>query len=106
MKPNKSRTMLTDKNYNYKEKNNLIRLKIPTIFILICYLFILSCYQMSGVTNQEIKIQNVNRSLMCPVCPGESIDQSQHPLAVQMRNVVETKINEGWTENQVRDFFE
>ena len=55
---------------------------------------------------QEIKIQNVNRSLMCPVCPGESIDQSQHPLAVQMRNVVETKINEGWTENQVRDFFE
>jgi len=61
---------------------------------------------MSGVTSQEIKIQSVNRSIMCPVCPGESIDQSQHPLAVQMRNLVEKKINEGWTENQVRDFFE
>ena len=106
MKPIKNTSMLTYRNYKHKEKNYLIHLKIPTIFILICYLFIFSCYQMSGVTSQEIKIQSVNRSLMCPVCPGESIDQSQHPLAVQMRNLVETKINEGWTENQVRDFFE
>tara|TARA_B100000470_G_C19721102_1_gene360034 strand:+ start:235 stop:720 length:486 start_codon:yes stop_codon:yes gene_type:complete len=106
MKPIKNTSMLTDRNYKHKEKNYLIHLKIPTIFMLICYLFIFSCYQMSGVTSQEIKIQSVNRSLMCPVCPGESIDQSQHPLAVQMRNLVETKINEGWTENQVRDFFE
>ncbi|MDP7577921.1 MAG: hypothetical protein QGF12_00070, partial [SAR202 cluster bacterium] len=27
--------------------------------------------------------QEINQSVMCPVCPGESIDQSQHPLAVQ-----------------------
>ena len=106
MKPNKNITMLTDKNSKHKEKNNLMLLRIPTICMLICYFFISSCYQMSGVTNEEIKTQNVNRSLMCPVCPGESIDQSQHPLAIQMRNLVKKKINEGWTENQVRDFFE
>ena len=87
-------------------KKNLIPIKISTIFILICHLLILSCYQMSGVTDQEVQIQNINRSLMCPVCPGESIDQSQHPLAIQMRNLVEKKINEGWSKKQVIDFFE
>ena len=42
---------------------------------------------------------------MCPVCPGESIDQSQHPLAVQMRAAVDEKLDEGWSDAQVREFF-
>ena len=53
----------------------------------------------------EQRAQALNRSIMCPVCPGESIDQSQVALAVQMRGIVNEKLAEGWTDEQVRDFF-
>ena len=42
---------------------------------------------------------------MCPVCPGESIDQSQNMLSAQMRGVVNEKLSEGWSDEQIRDFF-
>ena len=53
----------------------------------------------------EQRAQALNKSIMCPVCPGESIDQSQVALAVQMRGIVDEKLAEGWTDEQVRDFF-
>ena len=53
----------------------------------------------------EQRAQALNRSIMCPVCPGESIDQSQVALAVQMRGIVNEKLAEGWTDEQVREFF-
>ena len=53
----------------------------------------------------ERRAQQINKSVMCPVCPGESIDQSQHPLAVQMRSAVDEKLGEGWSDAQVREFF-
>ena len=42
---------------------------------------------------------------MCPVCPGESIDQSQHPLSVQMRAIVADKLDQGWTEDMIKSLF-
>ena len=42
---------------------------------------------------------------MCPVCPGESIDQSQNMLAAQMRGLVDEKLSDGWSDQQIRDFF-
>ena len=59
----------------------------------------------SDVPPIEQRAQALNRSIMCPVCPGESIDQSQVALAVQMRGIVNKKLAEGWTDEQVREFF-
>ena len=53
----------------------------------------------------EQRAQTLNRSIMCPVCPGESIDQSQVALAVQMRGIVDEKIEDGWSDEQIREFF-
>ncbi|HJO80985.1 MAG TPA: cytochrome c-type biogenesis protein [SAR202 cluster bacterium] len=53
----------------------------------------------------ESRALQLNKTIMCPVCPGESIDQSQNALAVQMRGIVADKLAEGWTEKQVQDFF-
>ena len=58
-----------------------------------------------NIPSHEIRAQGINKTLMCPVCPGESIDQSQHPLASQMRGVVDEKLEEGWNGEQVRNFF-
>ncbi|CAI8007524.1 Cytochrome c-type biogenesis protein CcmH [Geodia barretti] len=40
-----------------------------------------------------------------PGLPGESIDQSQVALAVQMRGIVNDKLAAGWSDEQVREFF-
>ncbi len=59
----------------------------------------------SGVPEAERRASELNKSLMCPVCPGESIDQSQNPLAVQMRAIVDEKLALGWSEPEIKDFF-
>ena len=53
----------------------------------------------------EQRSQALNRTIMCPVCPGESIDQSQVALAAQMRGIVNDKLAAGWSDEQVREFF-
>ncbi len=79
-----------------------------TFFIL----FILVSLALSACNNAQADVpaleqraQALNQSIMCPVCPGESIDQSQVALAVQMRGIVNEKLAEGWSNEQVREFF-
>ena len=64
-----------------------------------------ACGRSDAIPSLEIRAQQINQSVMCPVCPGESIDQSQHPLAVQMRGIVAEKLREGWTADQIRADF-
>ena len=58
----------------------------------------------SGVPDIEQRATALNKSIMCPVCPGESIDQSQNSLSIQMRAIVREKLDEGWTDQQIKDF--
>jgi len=53
----------------------------------------------------EAEAQSIDRMLMCPICPGESIDQSQVELAKQMRQRVREMLAQGTTRQQVLDFF-
>ena len=57
------------------------------------------------VPELEQRAYNLNQAIMCPVCPGESIDQSQNPLAVQMRAIVIDKLTEGWSGQEIKQFF-
>ena len=53
----------------------------------------------------ERRAHELNKTIMCPLCPGESIDQSQNPLSAQMRAAVDEKLAEGWSDDQIREFF-
>lgn len=53
----------------------------------------------------EKRAQEIDKSVMCPICPGESIDQSQNVMAKQMRAVVREKLKAGWSPDEVRQFF-
>lgn len=64
-----------------------------------------ACTVAEDVPALEGRAQDLNKAIMCPVCPGESIDQSQNPLAVQMRAIVMKKLEQGQTENQIKEFF-
>jgi cytochrome c-type biogenesis protein CcmH/NrfF len=60
---------------------------------------------LSDVPELEQRAYSLNQAIMCPVCPGESIDQSQNALAVQMRAIVIDKLTAGWSGQQIKDFF-
>ena len=75
------------------------------ISIAIISLLIFGCFSKVEVPEHDRRIQELNKVLMCPVCPGESIDQSQNELSLQMRVIVEEKIDEGWTDEQIKNYF-
>ena len=53
----------------------------------------------------EEEAQAIDQMLMCPVCPAESIDQAQVPLARQMRQRVREMLAEGASRQEVLDYF-
>jgi len=53
----------------------------------------------------EEQAQSIDKQLMCPVCPAETIDQAQVPLAREMRAFVREKLAEGWTRQAILDYF-
>ena len=76
----------------------------------VCVLVVLAtlaaaCATANDIPVEEQRAQGLNREIMCPVCPGESIDQSQHILAGQMRGIVDEKLAEGWSDEEIRGFF-
>ena len=53
----------------------------------------------------EKEAQSIDRMLMCPVCPAESIDQAQVELARQMREQVRLLLAQGQSREEVLDYF-
>ena len=53
----------------------------------------------------EEQARSIDSSLICPVCPGETIDQAQVELASQMRALVRDKLAEGWSTGQITQYF-
>ena len=64
-----------------------------------------ACATGDDIPTLERRAQEINKAVMCPVCPGESIDQSQHVLAVQMRAIVDEKLEAGWTGQRIKSYF-
>ena len=53
----------------------------------------------------EAEAQGIDRMLMCPVCPAQTIDQTEVPLAKQMRAQVRELLSEGRTRKEVLAWF-
>ena len=73
--------------------------------LVVVVLVLAACATSSELPELELRAQSINRVVMCPVCPGESIDQSQNPLALQMRAIVVEKLDQGWSNGDIYDFF-
>ena len=84
--------------------NSLFQRAFGAILISVSLILMVSCDR-PAISNEEKRAQNIGNSIMCPICPGESIDQSQNELAVQMRNIVRQKIQEGFTDQEVKLYF-
>lgn len=81
----------------------LISRAATLVFPIVLLLVGLNCA--SNPATLEERAQSLDRQLMCPVCPAETIDQSQAEIALQMRDLVRAKLQAGESEQQILDFF-
>ena len=58
-----------------------------------------------GAEELEREAQAIDRMLMCPVCPAETIDQAQVEISFQMRALVREMLAQGRSRDEVLDYF-
>ena len=47
----------------------------------------------------------LDRQLMCPVCDGQTVDQSNAQVSLDMKGVIREKLKAGESENEILDYF-
>jgi cytochrome c-type biogenesis protein CcmH len=52
----------------------------------------------------ETRAKALQRQLRCLVCQGESIDESNAPLAADLRRLIRQQIKAGQSDDQIKDF--
>ena len=59
--------------------------------------------QGSGPTDDEVNA--VAKQLFCPVCENISLDACGTAACEQWRGIIRDKLSEGWTEDQIKNYF-
>ena len=76
-------------------------MKILKIFIILFIIFSLNTLKAS---DEDIK-NKITKNLRCLVCQGQSIYDSDSEFASSLKILVDKKIREGLTEDQIYDYF-
>ena len=63
-----------------------------------------SCVTEDDLTADQ-RVYQLSQQLMCPVCDGQTLDQSQAQLSEDMKAVIQTKIEDGETNAEIRAYF-
>jgi cytochrome c-type biogenesis protein CcmH len=53
----------------------------------------------------ETRAARLASELQCPVCQGQSIAASPAPMARQMKDLIRSQVSEGYTDEQVKEYF-
>jgi cytochrome c-type biogenesis protein CcmH len=89
------------------KKEIMKNLGIMVLSLLVAIIVLLSAFGCTAQQTQSLdeQAQEIYRSLMCPICPGQTIDQSSSELSVQMRSLVREKLEQGETRDEILQFF-
>ena len=72
-------------------------------FLFIIF-FIFSFNHLEANSDENLK-NKITKNLRCLICQGQSIYDSDSEFANSLKTVVEIKIEEGLSENQIYDYF-
>jgi cytochrome c-type biogenesis protein CcmH len=56
-------------------------------------------------TPTDDEVNAIARKLYCPVCPNEPLDVCTTQACVQWRGTIRQKLIEGWSEDEIRQYF-
>lgn len=73
------------------------------VLLLICIVPVSAAAQDSGPTDDEVNA--VAKQLYCPVCENIPLDACGTQACEQWRGVIRDKLAEGWSEDQIKDYF-
>ena len=73
-------------------------LKLSLIFLLIF------SFNNLKANNQDIN-SKIAKNLRCLICQGQSVYDSDSEFAISIKTLVDKKLEEGFSENQIYDFF-
>ena len=78
------------------------------MFVILVSLIVIvlasGCVREDDLTADQRTYQ-LSQQLMCPVCDGQTLDQSQAQLSEDMKAVIRQKIEDGDSNQQIRDYF-
>tara|TARA_B100000925_G_scaffold267963_1_gene228794 strand:- start:100 stop:462 length:363 start_codon:yes stop_codon:yes gene_type:complete len=74
------------------------------IFKLLLIIFFLFSFNQIEANTDEMKIK-ITKNLRCLICQGQSVYDSDSEFANSMKVLVEKKLEEGFSENQIYNFF-
>lgn len=55
--------------------------------------------------SNESRLETWSKTLLCPVCQGETIYDSPSQYADDMKSILEQQIDDGWTDSQINTFW-
>ena len=67
------------------------------------FLFIFSFNSLKA-SNEDIN-SKITKNLRCLICQGQSVYDSDSEFAISIKTLVDKKLKEGFSENQIYDFF-
>jgi len=77
--------------------------KVIILMIIITFIAVMAC------TTRELSSNDrafaLDRELMCPVCAGQTIDQSNARIATDMRRLLREQIASGDSDKEIKDYF-
>ena len=77
-------------------------------FILLFNFFLLtvlcSCILPTENSEKDLYIQ-LEKEIMCPVCDGQTLDQSQSLIAEDMKNTIKEKVSQGYNKEEIKNYF-
>ena len=76
------------------------------LLVIACAVWGVMLYHSSQPESLDQRTRDVASQLQCPICHGESVQDSPAPLASQMRGVIRQKLAAGESEQQVITYFE
>jgi cytochrome c-type biogenesis protein CcmH len=74
-------------------------------FFFLVLLVMLSFKSLHAIElNNEILKNKILKNIRCLICQGQSVYDSQSDFAISMKLVIDEKINEGLSENEIYDY--
>ena len=79
--------------------------KKKNLLYLSLFLFLIfGCINENDLSLEQRSYQ-LSKQIMCPICEGQTLDQSQSQLSKDMKNSILNLLDEGKTNKEIRDFF-
>ncbi len=79
----------------------------PGLFLFLCLgmLAVMSITCGGPEPTLEERAYFLDRQLMCPVCDGQTVDQSNAQVSLDMKEVIREKLKAGESEDEILDYF-